>query len=286
MAGTSVVARGGARVSDPRTNEEILQDLRRDVVAADEVATRALVQLDQQTEQIRRINDDVDHVSASMDQASKIIKGMSPVGMVRQALSGRKGQAQAGRSECKWMWRDLKVPSPFGSKSSTHNKLRWSHWQGFEDTIRDIDGHKEHRRILCKIALPGREEDEVEFENPRDAVDKIRDLLVLQQQAALAAIGGTGPGSLGSSSGMAPQAPPSAVPRVSAAAARHLPGQQEEAVLADVEGLLDGMTEKTRQMNRTLDVQNQMLPAVTEKMERERHRAEDHTKKLQKMQGR
>lgn len=276
-------ASAGARAVNGSSNVRILQGIQRDVHAADEVTNKAAEQLDHQTEQIRSIDKDVDSISSTMDHAAEIIKGMNPLGMLQQAISGYTGSSD--RAECKWMWKDTKVPSLFGDLSK-RDPLRWSQYQGLEDTIRDIDGYKEDRRILCKVRLPGRDKDEIQFDNPIDAVEKLRGILVLQQQAALAGVGSSSSSAAAAPGAAAvPYAPPRAAPGPSAAR-RLLPGQEEEALLADIGATLDGMHEKTQQMNRTLDVQNQMLPAVAEKMERERGRAEEQTKKLQKMQGR
>lgn len=270
----------GSRVANRQSDLQILQGVQRNIHAADEMMNKTLEQVDQQGEQIRGIDRDVDGVSSTMDQAGVVINGMNnPLSLLWQE------GGYAGPAEAKWMWRDTYVPSPV-FELSKRNPIRWNKYQSLADTIKHIGSKKEDRRILCKIRLPGRKKQEIEFNNPADAVEQLQGILMLQQQQVAPAVGPRSRMSSSSSSEAAPYMPPHASPRAAPRSAATRQPSPEEAVLHDICAALDSMHEKTQQMNWELDRHNQMLPAISKKMEREEQRVGGEVGRLRKMQGR
>jgi len=182
------------------------------------------------------------------------------------------------------MWIDTKVPAP-SKRLSKMNRFRWSPPQSLEDTIKDIRRRQEDRRILCRVRLPTGHVDEIECSHPKDAVVKLQGQFDLLQQSARTAqrlVASTGSHL---SSAVAPDTLPRQAVSCPPAPRRNLPGQEVEDGLEDIENTLDGMLEKSERTNRTLDVQNRMISAVADKMERVSQQTDSQSRTLRTMRG-
>ena len=122
------------------------------------------------------------------------------------------------------MWIDTVVLAP-SQWLAQKNPVRWSRYKDLQDTINDLEQRHEDKRILCKVRLPNGHTDEFECSNPKDAVEKLQGSLTILQQASRSA----------QRVAARRQHPTHGIIRQ-----RHSP---------------DGIGDKSKQMNRELDVQ-------------------------------
>lgn len=71
------------RAPDKRTEAELLASTRRSLAQADNISTHTLGTLNEQTEQLRRIQADAEAIDSTLDQSEWLLRGLKPWGWVR-----------------------------------------------------------------------------------------------------------------------------------------------------------------------------------------------------------
>jgi len=189
----------------------LLQSIQGSLVEADEISTRTLGTLNEQTEQLQRIDRHTDDIGNNLTQSAQLLRNLRPFGWVK-AMFKKEPSGSGG------------YPSSSSSSSSSRPAL------------------------AAASSAPARSQGAARL---------------LADDAARRHASGTAP-----------------------AGARGRPDQQPEEMekaYDDIDKLLSGLKDKTQVINRTLDHHNEMLPGISDKVERDQERLKSQQQQMKKL---